>query len=396
MKTRRSILRNLRTGMMLFGISMGMIFPVYAGFFVDFREGMKQWFVLGCIIAGVTVGAFSYFLVKVILLKNLRTLAGKHDDIARGRLGVKCVIESADEVGQIAEGFNNMASSINDLVSEMNRNIMKFTEVASELNSITRRIRQTIEEQGMHIAQIASASAQTVASQDEINLSLAENVLLSRKIVEHGRQTINALSDAIVEAESNKEVMNSTVLMMERLNEQSKGIGEILSMISEIADQTNLLALNAAIEAARAGEQGRGFAVVADEVRKLAEKTSDSTRKIDAMLRLFAEGVQGSISNIRQLSDATESYNSKVALSARNESEILDKLKGATENMEAIHHSASTQAVAYTDINRSLESINLAFDNIKSSVAVLSGRYDEANVLIIKQIAKLDAYEQAA
>lgn len=386
------ILKKLKVGMMLFGISMGMVFPVYAGFFVEFKPGMKLWFILGCIIAGIVVGGFSYYLVRVMLLKDLKVLAQRHREISEGNLNVKCDIQSDDEVGEIASGFNQMSSSLHELVADLNNSIYKFSELASQLNSSTRNIKRTIDEQGLHISQIATASAQAVASQEGINDNLSTNVSFLKEIARHGRNSIDILSDAIIGAEANNETLAETVKQMQRLDVHSKDIGEILSIIVDIADQTNLLALNAAIEAARAGEQGRGFAVVADEVRKLAEKTTSSTKKIDEMLKIFVQGVQGSIASINRLSDATASHNEKVAMSAKNDGEILTMIKRSSETMDNIYTSTTQQAIAYTDINKSMESIDHAFRDIKNSVEGLTKKYDEVNKLIISQLAKLDRY----
>jgi methyl-accepting chemotaxis protein len=389
-----SILRKLKTGMMLFGIAMGLIFPVYANFFVEFKPGMFWWFALGCIIAGIMVGGFSYFLVKWILLGKLQVLAERYSDVTDGLLNVKCTIESQDSIGDIAGGFNKMMESIRELVGDLNKSTMEFTKVSSELNRISTAQQATIDEQGINISNITSAATEALATQKEIDGRLAETVEFSKEITGHARSTIDLLSDSIVTADSNKEIMDATVSQMRQLEAQSESIGEILSMIVDIADQTNLLALNAAIEAARAGEQGRGFAVVADEVRKLAEKTASSTKKIGDMLSLFSTGVESSIKSIVNLSSSVDEHNEKLASSAQKVGDILDNMSKSSQNIDSVYNSAVSLTMVYDEISQSMEGIDNAFRNVRASSDEMMRQFNDVNRIIVKQIAKMDKYTE--
>jgi len=387
-----SILRRLKTGMMLFGIAMGMVFPVYANFFVEFKPGRFWLFTTGCIAAGIMVGGFSYFLVRWILLDKLQLLAKRYREVAAGKLDTRCIIESDDSVGEIADGFNHMMESIRGLVGDLSKSTMEFTKVSSSLNKVSGNQQNTIDEQGINISHITSAAAEAVATQKDIDSRLAETVEFSKEITEHARFTIDLLSDSIVTADSNKEIMDTTVNQMHELETQSRNIGDILSMIVDIADQTNLLALNAAIEAARAGEQGRGFAVVADEVRKLAEKTASSTKKIGDMLNLFSSGVKSSITSIRALSSSMEVHNEKVASSASKVSDILSNMSKSSQNIDSVYSSAISLTKAYDEISQSMEGIDNAFRNVKTSSIEIGKQFSDVNRIIVSQIAKLDKF----
>jgi methyl-accepting chemotaxis protein len=387
-----SILRKLKTGMMLFGITMGLIFPIYANFFVEFKPGMFWWFSLGCILAGIMVGGSSYMLVRWILLGKLQLLSERYSDVTDGMLNVKCTIESQDSIGDIADGFNKMMESIRGLVGDLNNSTMEFTKVSSELNRISTAQQATIDEQGINISNITSAATEALATQKEIDGRLAETVEFSKEITGHARSTIDLLSDSIVTADSNKEIMDSTVSQMRQLEAQTESIGEILSMIVDIADQTNLLALNAAIEAARAGDQGRGFAVVADEVRKLAEKTASSTKKIGDMLGLFSTGVETSITSIMELSSSVDEHNEKVASSAQKVSDILDNMSKSSQNIDSVYNSAVSLTMVYDEISQSMEEIDNAFRNVRASSAEMMKQFNDVNRIIVQQIAKMDKY----
>jgi len=387
-----SILRRLKTGMMLFGIAMGLVFPVYANFFVEFKPGMFAWFSAGCILAGIMVGGFSYFLVRWILLDRLQQLAERYHEVAEGNLNTRCTIESHDSIGEIAHGFNNMMDSIRGLVGDLNRSTMEFTRVSSELNRVSGIQQSTIDEQGINISHITSAAAEAVATQKDIDNRLAETVEFSSEITDHARSTIDMLSDSMVAADSNREIMDATVNQMQELENQSRNIGDILSMIVDIADQTNLLALNAAIEAARAGEQGRGFAVVADEVRKLAEKSASSTKKIGDMLTLFSNGVKSSITSIMDLSSSMVSHNEKVATSASKVSDILSNMSKSSENINSVYSSAVSLTKAYDEISLSMEGIDNAFRDVKASSVEIVRQFSDVNRILVSQIAKLDRF----
>lgn len=387
------ILKKLWIGMMVFGILMGFVFPWYAGFFVDFKPGMEKWFRIGCIVAGFMVGGFSYTLVKLILLDKMRMMADRYLEVEKGNLNVQCVIESNDSVGDIAHGFNSMVTSLRDLISDLNDNAMKFAEASSALNSIARKQNSTINEQALHISQIASATSEATMNQEEINRNLSDTVNFSRSVNDQAQHTIELLSDSIVAVEDTQTTMQGMIKQMEYLEGQSRNIGEILSIIVDIADQTNLLALNAAIEAARAGEQGRGFSVVADEVRKLAEKSTASTKKIGEMLTDFSKGVQSSISGMRDLSGLITEQSKKSEESAQNVSKIITSMRKSSERVDNIYQATSEQSRAYGDINETMESIDRGFKQVELFAAEIVKEFEGVNKLVISQIAKLERYE---
>jgi methyl-accepting chemotaxis protein len=387
------ILRKLQVGMMLFGVAMGLVFPVYASFFVEFKPGMRVWFNAGCIIAGVAVGVFSYFLVNRILISRLRHLAACSRRIAEGKLDVGCDVRSPDTVGEIAEGFNLMVSSLRDVIANLNESVIKLSEVSSRVNSLSKKQKSTTGEQGRHVHQIASATSEATATQEDIARNLTEVASFTKDVTEQARQTIETLSDSILTAEKTEEAMNASVRHMEDLETHSKSINSILAIIVDIADQTNLLALNAAIEAARAGEHGRGFSVVADEVRKLAEKTSSSTKEISEMLGVFDRGVGSSIGSVQSLSGFLGTHNEKMAESAKNVSEILERMKKGSDRIDNISSATTQQAQAYGEINETMENINVAFSDIDSSAADIVKEMEGVNQLVTYQLAKLDKFE---
>ncbi len=161
MKT--GILKRLQFGMMVFGIVMGLIFPLYATFFVDFKPGMQIWFNLGCIIAGIVVGAFSYLLVKIILLKHLRKLAWACREVTDGRLDVNIDLVSPDEIGEIVKGFNLMTSTLQELFDEVKSGVKNLGGVAGSLSAFSHELVEIIGEQRGHVTNISAATNEATA-----------------------------------------------------------------------------------------------------------------------------------------------------------------------------------------------------------------------------------------
>jgi methyl-accepting chemotaxis protein len=140
---RIGILKRLQFGMMVFGIVMGLVFPLYAMLFVNFKPGMQIWFNLGCIIAGIMVGSFSYLLVKIILLKHLRRLAWACKEVTAGRLDVDIDLVSPDEIGEIVHGFNMMTSALQELFDEVKSGVINLGAVAGSLSAFSHELLQT-------------------------------------------------------------------------------------------------------------------------------------------------------------------------------------------------------------------------------------------------------------
>ncbi|UCD66581.1 MAG: methyl-accepting chemotaxis protein [Deltaproteobacteria bacterium] len=355
------ILKRLQLGMMVFGIAMGLIFPLYAMFFVEFKEGMQIWFNLGCIIAGIVVGGFSFLLVKIILLKHLRKLAWACREVTAGHLDVDIDVKSPDEIGEIVSGFNMMTSTLDEMFNEVKSGVKNLVGVAGNLSAFSHELVETIGEQRGHVTNISAATSEATATINEISENLSMTVGFSRGINENANQTNDQINRSVEAMSQSSDSMNRTVQLMEHLSIQSKDITSILMIIGEIAQQTNLLSLNATVEAARAGKHGRGFAVVAGEVKELASRTAKATQEIEDMVETFQESVDEIIKGVRVNSDLSTTLDNMLNSSTKNVDEIMQSIQKVSLMIAQVSEATKQQVDAYHNIDDSMGSISQAF-----------------------------------
>jgi len=290
--------------------------------------------------------------------------------IAQGDLTARIEIAGTDETGQLMNAMQNMVSKLQSIIGEVKTAATNIASASHQLNASSEVMSRGAGEQAGRAAQVATASeemSQTVLDIAKNTSSIETSAIDTTKLAKDGETVVNRSVDKV---KSIAQTIDQSAELVKSLGERSNQIGEIVNVINDIADQTNLLALNAAIEAARAGEQGRGFAVVADEVRKLAERTGNSTAEIGDMVKSIQDEVHQVVISMANI---TKEVKAGVDLSTQ----AGDVLRSIVESADKLHLMVQQIASATEEMASTSEEINKDIEMISSLSAGTSGSSGE-------------------
>lgn len=389
---------------------------------------------VGSLLATLTIGG----LVFTAIATPLRHAVGFAQAVGSGNLDSPLTVSQHDEIGALCDAMKSMVSNLKIKIAEANEQsalAAQETEMARQAKTEADEARAQAERarrEGMLLA--AQRIEGVVARLTQASENIAAQVVQSSR----GAQI---QKDRVTETATAMEEMNATVLEVARnaghasesshdaqdmarggaglvhrmvqvigevrqqalglkenmdvLGQSATNIAQVMGVINDIADQTNLLALNAAIEAARAGEAGRGFAVVADEVRKLAEKTMTATKEVSAAIKGIHDSTQSNARSVEQTVSSIEQATGLADDSGRSLAQIVDRVEQSNDQVRAIAAAAEEQSAASDEINRSLSDINTistetadAMEQSASAVAELSRQAEELQRLVSEMAAE--------
>ncbi len=259
---------------------------------------------LGIGIAALLLGMITAQLIARSIIRPLERMRQAISGIEKDHDFTKRIrIDSNDEVGQTSLAFNKLVEALQQSLGQVVAGVSRVSGAAQSLSSSSTQVAQSSNAQSEAASSMAAAVEQMTVSIGQVSDSAREAVDISRKSGELSSAGGGIIQSASSEMSKIAENVRHTAQVIEQLGEHSSEISSIVQVIKEVADQTNLLALNAAIEAARAGEQGRGFAVVADEVRRLAERTTHATEEITRMIAVMQGSAQAAVATMGTMVD---------------------------------------------------------------------------------------------
>ena len=321
------------------------------------------------------------------LSRKVDTILTEMDKFAEGDLTVHLHVERDDEIGKLYDGFNRAVGQVHLMIEQMSDAITTTSSSADQINVSAESLASGSQEQSYQATEVAAAveeMSSTIMENAKLATSTSDLTNQCGKAAEKGG---NVVSKTIEKMQQIADVVQVSAGIIERLGESSQQIGEIISVINEIADQTNLLALNAAIEAARAGEQGKGFAVVADEVRKLAERTTDSTQQIAEMIKSIQAETEQAVVAMKDgrnrvdeglgLADNAGGALEEIVTNIHNVVDLVTQIATATEEQAQTSTSISQNVVKISDLSsesaQGITEISGSAQQLNSLTAELNG-----------------------
>ena len=342
------------------GKNLGNIILVYSVEAAKAEVYGKLIWSLVILIGLAAAGLYLMFRVTKLVIQKIKIMLDAMNKFANGDLEAHLLVDREDEIGQLCEGFNSAINNVGQMVRDVAESTAAVASASSEISSSTEQMAAGAQEQTAQASEVSSAveeMAKTIIENSRIATSTAGKAKSAKETASEGEKIVGETVASMKDIAETVKLVAGTV---QQLGKSSEQIGEIINVIDDIADQTNLLALNAAIEAARAGEQGRGFAVVADEVRKLAERTTKATKEIAGMIRkiqddttwavgAIEEGTVRVDKGIKLADNAGSSLNDIVTLS-QELTDMVSQIAAASEQQSSASEQISKNVVAISTV----------------------------------------------
>ncbi|MBE9537395.1 MAG: methyl-accepting chemotaxis protein [Proteobacteria bacterium] len=307
--------------------------------------------------ASVLIALFMGITLARSISKPATALAKAADLMANGDLTQTVDVFSSDEVGDAGRSFNAMAMNIKEIITKLNVTIDHMASASEQIAASSEEMAQGAERQTHQSDQVAAAVEEMSATVLEVAKNSNDASQAAYKAAEVAQSGGDIVTQTIDGMNSISASVQQSARTIEALGRSSDEIGEIIAVIDDIADQTNLLALNAAIEAARAGEQGRGFAVVADEVRKLAERTTKATKEIASMIKTIQVDTSGAVESMAAGTEEVQRGVGYANEAGSSLNQIVEVVGSVNDMIQQIATAAEEQSAASEEISVNVEEV---------------------------------------
>lgn len=331
----------------------------------------------------VCIGTFLFVLlplyisIQKMVITPLKKIEGIMKDTVNGDLTKKIDIKSKDELEILSDDFNRIVSMFHGYIVDIKSHADVIGASADSVGGFSHDLAANVGHQMEDTESVATAMKEMAASVEEVAHNTHQANDASQVVSKAAHEGEKNVQETVKMMQLIADFFQTATKTINTLGERSKQIGEIVSMIDDIADQTNLLALNAAIEAARAGEQGRGFAVVADEVRKLAERTTKATKEIADTIKNIQSDTTSSIGLMVKGSDLVKSGLSLSEKSGQSVNEIIRQITTATTLISQIATASEEQSKTANEIAQRLENIMKIANESSESAELTSAGMQE-------------------
>ncbi len=319
------------------------------------QQHVRQSMVLGAGIGAIAM-IVGFFVARSII-EPLHGLMAAFGQFAKGDLSQRVPVQGHDEVAGLSRSFNLCSEKLQAMIGKVAHVTDKVASASVELSATAEEISRGTDTLTSRAAQTAAAVEEMTSTVSQVAQNSGKAATLAQETVQTAKNGGAVVADTISGMQHLSEAVSNSATIIAELGKSSDQIGEIVRVIEDIADQTNLLALNAAIEAARAGEQGRGFAVVADEVRKLAERTTKATKEIGDMIRQIQQDTRGAVDSMQEGTQKVSGGVELVNKTGEALTRIVQMVSESADMIRQIAVASEEQSVATQQIANDIENV---------------------------------------